>query len=514
MAQDRNKNASTIKTANLGDTVISYGSSTVARLALNLVTLGVLARVLTIDQMGIVVSFNFLLAMYFVLTDLGLGSGLINKLSASVTDSNLQSAYVRGSLITKTITTTVMVLIFCCLSGEVSLWLTGVRDNSFLYLLLSPSLFFHPISSTVKNIFVGCQRIPSMVQIEVPVSLVGSAVTIILALSGFGPASFIYGRLLADGFFLLFSLLVIYSWSLLRGPFIMSITEVTRLLWTSSGALFFSSSAAFLAGWFDRSYLLVRVSLTEAAIYGIAASIYTAVLTLPNALSIALFPKYSELQTVSLDLLKRRIANSYRIVLHICVITMIMTAALAPILVIVVAGSTYLESITPLRILALLGLSSILSVSVTGLPVVLGIPQKQAAVNLTAALLGISASLLLGFQMDSLLMAIIKGSISAITALGVFLFVKRKLELEVNVFHTFKSLFSGILTVIVMFLILEVMGFGLAGLSISLALGIATYLFLVRITGSIESRDLDIVEGVSGRVFRPLVRSIRRLLML
>lgn len=498
----------------LGRSVMSF---TLASTMVNLVNLGVLAilaRIISVAEMGVVVSVGLVLAVASVIPDLGTAQGILSLVADPSGAPQNQRVYATIGIALKAFASLVFGLTIMLLAGHISVLITGTLMYEPLFQIVSFVAILSPLNATIGQVYLGLQRVTVWSGLQVASTVTGALVTAVSVLSGAGPLGLVYGYLTRDAFLCIVSMVDLTKKKVLglAGISGKARATVSRIIRTS-GILFFASLAGLITNWYDRAFLLTRFSLEDAAVYGIAASLYSAIALAPSAFGPPLFSAFSRSFKAGEGMLKSNIESSIRIVTFAMSLVMIAGAAFSQVIVPIVAGPRYSGSILPLTVLMISGYSLALAISTTGVLVIKRAASRQALCLIASAIVGIALSIILSPVMSPLTMSFLRALTTGFSSIGVFILARRYVGFDSQMRHIISQGVLGVGVFGAAWLMLSLLGSTLPVSAAVGALSILLYLILTRTLKTVRARDIRTLEYALGPRYRLLVNVARKLLV-
>lgn len=265
-----------------------------------------------------------------------------------------------------------------------------------------------------------------------------------------------------------------------------------------SWPLFLTGVVIFLYNWFDRAILLVYASLSEVAVYGVALQAFTVLSLIPSALSMTLFPYYSEQYGRN---------KHENIVAGVQASTRYVTLLFTPLAlglmitanstITLFGGPSYASGDTILAILSLSGALSSMGAAFGTLLLVYEMTPTVLLINAASVGVSLVPSPLLLPLFGATGMAIVRG-IALIASFSLTTFVLRRQALvKFDKEAIWKSWSASVIMLLVVGL-MEYAYFSQYLLLLYVFAGGVTYLIALRLLKAVNQKDINLLQSLIG----------------
>jgi len=462
------------------------------------IAFGFIARNLKPAEMGVTIALTLTLGVAQLLSDLGFSSGLA-KYVAEYRGKNLDySPIVFTGILTKVFTATSGAILCALAAPWLSILLLKSGDYTHLFQLLSLDLFFFCLSLTISNLFLGFNRIKEMALLNVAGNLARQITAVSLLLYGLGLTGLVVGWTLGDMVYTILSISVMWKGRHIKMSPIKVIIPNLKMFARFSWPLFLTGVVIFLYNWFDRAILLVYASLSEVAVYGVALQAFTVLSLIPSALSMTLFPYYSEQYGRN---------KHENIVAGVQASTRYVTLLFTPLAlglmitanstITLFGGPSYASGDTILAILSLSGALSSMGAAFGTLLLVYEMTPTVLLINAASVGVSLVPSPLLLPLFGATGMAIVRG-IALIASFSLTTFVLRRQALvKFDKEAIWKSWSASVIMLLVVGL-MEYAYFSQYLLLLYVFAGGVTYLIALRLLKAVNQKDINLLQSLIG----------------
>lgn len=477
----------------------------VATTAISVVALGLIARMLTQTEMGVVVVLTLALGIAQLLSDFGFSSGLTKHIAEYRGKKMSYSPFLTaGSLVNASIAGFIAVM--CAVTSEqLSQILLGSTEYSFLFQLLGLALFFFCVNTAVNSFLLGLNKVREMAVLNLVNVFIRQVSGITFLMMGFGLVGLVFGWVLGDSVYFVLSFLLMLKGGHFRRHSIVETVPYLKLLLRFSLPLFLVNIIVFLYTWFDRVILLNYMPLNEVAVYDIALRAFGVLYIVPTIVSNVLFPYYSEQFgkneheniAVAINATTRYIALLYTPLALGLMIT-------ANPVISLFAGMGYARGDVVLGVLSFLGGIGGIGVALGVLLLVYNMTVTVLLVNLAS--IGVSlamAPLLLPF-FGTTGMAFIKGCTMVITFVLTVVVLRKHVSVEFDKEAMWKGWIAAFIMMLVVWLV-EHLFFSRYLVPLYVIVGGVVYVLALRIMKVVNEKDIQLLRDFMGERMAPLV---------
>jgi len=499
------------RTAVIGARGASYlGLQNIVTLVAQIVSFGILARMISVPDMGVLTILMTALTGLQVISNLGLGNVITKLVAENVAQGKMGSA-------------SAVCYVSLCLNFSTSaivcaaIWLTkfpsgisGLQTSSTIGVI--SLLLVLDIMVGYGNIFgaaiLGLQKYRALstinaVQIISRQILIVSFVFLFKSLAGWMGA-----WVITD----LFVTIITYAY-FVRQLGLPSFNFSVKRLLTLSIPLLFSNIVLFAYNYVDRLFLIGRVDLDALGVYGAATQAFSAFMALVGVLPIVLLPAFAEVYGLGgTDNLRSAVKTASRYVSFTALpIAFGLLAAARPAMTLFV-GRRYDAGALPLAELAAFSTATILAY-----------PLSQAFIVLNeTALYAITIILPLAVAVGFALLTVsTMGIVAASTARGIALvlnlvlcivLLRRKFPVTLDNTAIIKSFTASITMAAAIWLIQKTV-YAPVLLPLYMFCGVITYLISLRVLKTVTGEDLNLLRNVAGPHFEGMIQLLSRILL-
>jgi len=345
----------------------------------SIVYIVILARFLSLEEMGVYALLSFILMLVQVLGGLALNFASTKYIAQYVAEEDMKKA---RSVVTRVLqicvlSSTLLFMLIFVPAEWLSAILFGTAEHALLFRIVAFASVLSIFNAQGGGFLRGLQRMGALAAVGLIFTAVEKIVAIYLLLySGWGIYSVAYGWL--------FGLLISSAVSLVLTARFLGIfgkTHEIRTLLNFSGPLYLHRTLGLGMQWVDRLFLAPY--LAYLGMYNIAVRVAVVPALISTAIVVALVPKLSELYAKgTADSLKNAFRVSTRYAALISFPIIVGLAALAePVLLI--AGKEYVEATLPLAILCFAAVPQVLQVAID--PTLLTLERTKTAAIVNAS---------------------------------------------------------------------------------------------------------------------------------
>jgi len=463
------------------------------------IAFGFIARNLTPTEMGVTIGLTLTLGLAQLLSDLGFGSG-IAKYIAEYRGRNVDySPIVFTGILTKVFTASSAAIVCALAAPWLSILLLKSGDYTHLVQLLSLDLFFFCLSLTISNLFLGFNRIKEIALLNVAGNLTRQITAVSLLLYGLGLTGLVVGWTLGDIVYTTLSISILWRGKHVRMSPIKVIIPNLKMIARFSWPLFLLGVVTFLYNWFDRAILLVYASLSEVAVYGVALQAFTVLSLIPSALSMTLFPYYSEQYGRN---------KHENIVAGVQASTRYVTLLFTPLAlglmitanstITLFAGPSYASGDTILAILSLFGALSSMGAAFGTLLLVYEMTPTVLLINVASIGVSLVPSPIFLPLFGALGMAMVRG-VTLIVSFSLTTFVLRRRALVKFDKKAFWKSWSASVIMLLVVGLIEYIYFNHYLLLLYVLVGGVTYLMALRLLKAVNQDDIHLIRNLVGK---------------
>jgi O-antigen/teichoic acid export membrane protein len=287
----------------------------------------------------------------------------------------------------------------------------------------------------------------------------------------------------------------------------------TKYLLKLSIPLYVANLASFLYGSFDRITLIPLVSLTALGVYGATVSAFSAYLGLISVLGSVMLPVFSGVHGVKgPEVLGDSVRTASR---YVAIVAMPLAFALfataRPALTLLVGGA-YQNGVTPLAVLALGSIASIVALSLSPVLIVLNETTLAALASLLPIPLSVAVALI-SIPVLGIVGASVGRALSMLLSLVLtWYFVRRKITVKLDSQAILKSIVASGGMALVME-VLQLVYYSRFLLPVYLLVGMLAYLLALRALKVIGTADIDLIRRMLGPRFGRMCDFLSRLVV-
>jgi len=464
------------------------------------VTFPFIVRALTKTEIGVTVGFFLVLGLADILSDVGFGRGLAKYIAEYRGKGEDYTSLIQIGVFIKVLIATIIAVICIFIAPQISLTLLKTREYTMFFQLLSLDLIFVCLTTTMRNILLGLNKIEQMATLDILAKVVQRSIALTLLFIGWGLTGWVTGWIIGDFAYVTISMLLVSKGKHLKIHPLKGVSKDIKLLVKFSWPLFLSNAADFLYNWFDRIFLLACIPLTEVAVYNVALTAYGFLIALPGALTTTLLPYYGEqygknqheiLIPESMFKVSRYIALLYTPL----ALGLMSTAHSTMILF---AGAQYASGDIVLAILCLFSLTVIISTAFGPLLLIYKKTLAVLATNMVSMVVSLTMFLTTLNKLGAAGMAIIKGVSVLISFVLAFIILRKIIAIKIDKEALWKSLISGIAMTIIVKAV-ELTWPSMYMLPLYITVGGAVYLILLKVLKAIKEDDIKLVEEIFGQ---------------
>jgi O-antigen/teichoic acid export membrane protein len=491
----------TVRTMDASEVASGSIYLTVQSMFINLVGvfgLTYLARVITIEQMGMLTALTLVNSFIQSVFDFGLTASLPKFISELKGRGEDASTHILGALVLKIPATFLPCLVIFIFSANMSSVLFGVSGRYDLVRLAILDSFIFALTPVFHSILLGAGRMRRIAVSGVFAVIIRWLVIVFLLINGYGFYGAVIGWISGDLVLLL--LYVAASIRLLKhgkNLFHQSISLVPSIL-KFSWPLFVAAIVTFIYTWYDRAIILAFLPLTDLGIYDVSYKAFTVLTSLATALGSALYPFYGmaygkKAHKAIASGLKR--ATRYTAII-IFPLTLGLLSMANPV-IILFAGQQYESGWSILTILAAFGLVYGLLPAFTGLLVIYEKTKTVLLLSIVPVIASLNLLPLL-YYMGLNGLAIMRGVSLLVTLLLTMFFISRIIKIEFDKQTILKALFSSTLMATVV-LAAQQIRYSMVLFPIYVLMGAATYIGCIRFLKVLNESDIQLLEHIIGK---------------
>lgn len=473
---------------------------------------GIIARLMTKTEMGVYVTLSLVFALAQIGASFALPGAAI-KFIAELRGQNEQKG-VAGVVFQIFRFAFIASIVFGSLvflfSTQICYLLTKTTGYSDVFKILAIDLVFSGVLPSLNGIMIGLQKMKELAGLNIVAYTISKVLSIAFLLVNLGLWGVMLGWLIGDlcGF-LLFSSYILRSFGMPSFGF--SLKRILGFSWP----IYLSSWAGFGYSWFDRALLVAYVPLADVGVYNVAATAFGVMVSIPSAISTALFPQYSELQgRDGMRSLEKAVKTASRYVCYIVVPLAVGLAATAYPAISLFAGRAYEMGASQLAILSLFGAATCISAALSD---IFSIAERTKVSALLTSIV-VSISIFLGFLLlpstGAIGAAILRGG-AMVFSLVLMLVVLKRMRLFTIGFD-FEALWKSWVASSVM--AVAVLGFQFLLYSkyllpLYVLDGGVVYSTMLRLLKAVRTHDIHLVRVFMGKRFEGLVDSAGSILV-
>jgi len=287
----------------------------------------------------------------------------------------------------------------------------------------------------------------------------------------------------------------------------------TKRLLKLSAPLFLSTVWLFGYNWFDRVFLIGFVDLTMLGIYGAATQAFGAYLGLIGVLPTVLIPTFAKnYGTKGPESLRYAVRSASKYVSFTFVpMAFVLLAAARPAITIFVGGQ-YEGGAFPLGELAAFSVAAILVYPLSSVLIVLNETTLYSLTIILPLIAGIGIGFMTISSLGVVAMATARGLAMVFNLILTVILLRRKLPVTFDMKAVGKSVVGGTAMALVMWLV-QIVWYKPLLLPLYIFCGGVTYLVVLRILGAVSEDDIDFLSKVLGPRFGGVVRLMSHVLV-
>jgi len=471
------------------------------------------ARILTQEEMGVVVALTLTVSAVQIISDLGFSSGLAKFVAEERGKGGDYTPILFGGVLTKVLMAVSLVAVCAGFAPQLSQIFLKSDEYAFLFRLVSVDIFFACIFTTVNSLLLGLNKIAEMATLDAVLSITRHTFAVLFLLLGYKLMGLVGGWLLGDLTYVVLACAVLWKGKHLRVHPVSAIAPHLRKLTKFSLPLFVTAVIAFLYSWFDRAILLSYVPLTEVALYNVAYTAFGVLYLLPTALSTSLFPYFSE--QYGRDM-RDRIADAFRtstryIILFYTPLAFGLAITANPVLALF-AGEKYVYGDAVLTTLCLFGVVGGIGTIFGILLLVYNMTLMALAINAISIGFGVAASFLLLPSLGVVGMAVVKGASMIVSLVLSIIVLKNRVSIRFDREAVWKGLSAALLMSVIVWLTVQICSSRYL-LPAYILVGGVVYACALRFMGAIKKYDIQLIRNLIGRRVSPVVDLLEKILI-
>jgi O-antigen/teichoic acid export membrane protein len=482
------------------------GIQSLVSLSAQTVALGILARMITVTEMGLLTILTAVLAAAQVVVNLGLGA-IMPKLvaeNAAQGKIGISAAIFYTSFFLNALVSVVVAAVIL-----VSRFPTGISglSGSAISVLLALDILVNYTNITGAA-FGGLQKFRDLAVFTSVFTITKQTLILYLVFLFRTLVGWIAALTITD----LASTIVMSAYlmkQLGRPVFELSAKDLLKL----SAPLFLSNVLLFGYNWFDRLFLIGFVDLTALGLYGAATQAFSAYLGVVGVLPMVLLPAFARTHGVGgRDSLHYAVKSASRYICYTVIpVAFVLLAAARPAITLFL-GRRYEGAGLPLGELGGFSIATVLAYPFNSVLIVL----NETGLYALTVIIPLLLSVIIAFSTISSL-----GIVAASTARGLamvlnlvlsIVLLRRKLPVTLDINAVVKSITAGAAMALVIWL-MQVVWYDALLLPLYLLCGGATYLILLRVLKAVNMEDMDLARRVLGPRFGFLLRLLSRILL-
>jgi len=483
---------------------------TLGTTVIQIVVFAAIARILTEVDMGIMAALTFVVGFSQVVVNLGLPTAAVKFTAGFLGKNDREGA---ASVCYQTLKVSIILSsvagAFCFVfSDAISFFLLKTTDYSVLFKILSLDIIVTGFWGGLSAGVIGLQKFRE-VSIFNLIRLAVRQVFILFALlSGYGLVGLVIAWFIGDLLnVILYSIVIFRSLGFPRFNF-----SLKRML-KFSYPLYFSGIVTFVNGWFDQALLLAFLSLGELGVYSVALRAFGALTDAAGAMSVPLFPKYSEMHgSNGLRSVEKAIHGASRYICYIVMPLAFGLLALATPAMLAFVGEQYLEATLPLGILCFFYAITSIQMAFSGILLVLEQTWLSLGITVLNIIFGITFGVLLLPSLGIVGVSIARGLTMLLTFIISTWVLRRKMNLTFDKEAFWKSLVSSLVMITPLIVIQNVWSNAYL-LPLYMGLGALVYIVMLRILKAARQSDIDLIKLYLGKKLEFLAKPLEFFLL-
>ncbi len=474
------------------------------------VSFAILARLITVEEMGIMAVLLLVIGSCEVAATLGLRQATTRFIAK---ESALSGAQAATSIFYQALRTTfllaVPLAVFVFVGADIlSAQLLGTPSEAVFFRILAFDVTLYAgLLPVLEGAMLGLQKFKETAGLHILNVLVRQFLIIFLVLSLKNFLGLVVAWVLAD-----LAAAYIYMSYLLRllgrPRFDFAVRPILGFSWP----LYVSNAVSFTYDWFDRALLLLFVPLGTLGVYNATIIAYQVLTGMAGAIATTLFSAYSAMQTRGRQGISDAIYLSSR---HVSLIAIPLAFGLLvtakPALALFV-GPAYEAGAESLMLLA--GVSGVALVGTVLSPVLLALGETRAAsaVTITSLCVGLASSYILVPLFGMLGAASARGLAMALSTLLTIVVLRRTMTFHLDIELIAKSLTAGLFMALAVW-VTEFVAYDRYLLPLYVLIGAATYGLMLRILRAMRHDDLRLIRSCVGERFGWVADLIGRIVL-
>jgi O-antigen/teichoic acid export membrane protein len=455
------------------------------------VSFAILARLITPSQMGVFAILALFAAIIQVIPFPPFVNQAITKYVAeSIEQGDLETAasVFYQSIRASFLGTAAMSVILILGASELSTWLLGNSNQYILFQVVAVDAVLGGCTSPVTSSLLALQKFKEQAWVGTVTTLVRQAFIIILVILMRGLVGLVLGWVIGDSL-----ALTLYSFYVVKALGPPRFAFPLGKLFTYSWPLCVNSLVSFISSWFDRALLLLFVPLATLGIYNAMITAFTALTSISGAFSNIVFSAYSSMQsTRHKEMLGRAIHLASRyLTLAMAPLALGLLATAKPALTLFV-GQAYATGTVPLMILTGVYAVTLIGAALSPLFLARGETLIASGISIITVAINLSTGYVL-IPTNGIVGASIARGLGMVSSTVLILaFLKRRIDLRIDVQAIVKSLIAGGVMALFVFLI-QIPLYNQLLMPVYVSAGAVVYLIMLRLLRAIRSEDTDLI---------------------
>lgn len=486
------------------------GVQNLATLVVQIVTFGILARIISVDQMGVLTILTTAMAGVQVISNLGLGNVITKLVAEKVAQEDMKSCAGVCSVsfllnLTSSAAIAVVIIILKFPAGIAGLPSSNTVTLISLLLALDVVIGYN-------NIFgagiLGLQKFRVISICTALYTISRQVLIIVLILLLRSIVGWMAAWVITD---FIYTLITFAYWTRQVGSVTFKFSA--RRILTLSLPLLITNIVLFGYNYIDRLFLIGFVDLEALGVYGAAVNAFTAYLTLVGVLPIVLLPAFAKIHGAGgIDDLRSAVKTSSRYISFTALpIAFALLAAARPAITLFV-GKKYEAGAFPLAELAAFSTATILAFPLSSAFIVV----NETALYAVTIILPLAASIAIAFMTVSTL-----GIVAASTARGIsmllnlvlsIMLLRRKFPVTFDTAAVVKAFTASMAMALVVWL-LQIVLYNPLLLPLYAVSGAVIYLLSLRALRAVTTEDMELLKNVTGSRFERVISLISRILL-
>jgi len=481
---------------------------------ISLIYFAVLTRALSHTEMGVYAILNFILMVVQMIGPFVLSTAATKYIAQYVAERDYDKA---RSVVTRVLQISVLaslslLAVLSFMSGWLSTTLLDTTHHARLFWALGIASILQLFYTLSLSFLQGLQKMGQLAVVGLVYTAVQNSVGLYLIYNGWGLLGIVYGWLLGLLASSLTGLVLTVKFLGIRGK-----PHPLEPLLNFSYPLYFSGIIGYFVNWADQLFILPVLGFESLGVYSVAIRAYIVPGLIASSIVAALFPKLSEMYTHGgKEALQDAFRTSSRYSVLIGFPMIIGLAVLAHPLIILFAGTRYVEAALPLTIVCLSALPASLGVAINPIFMTLERTMTASLISLASIFTETAVCYITLIQLN---LGVIGAAWSRVIAaiigfiLGIYVLIKL-----IRVSFDIEALWKGLVASIIM-AVTVVLYRGLEKFTpklyylipIYVVVGTVVYVFSLVLLRAVKRRDIELIRDYLPRGLKWIATLIGRI---